>query len=735
MFSKLKWVATAAAIAMIPAATLAQPAAKPPEKPTAKAAAPKSVDEVIVTAAPTTEARVEIDRRSYDVTKSVQASTGTLADMLRTVPSVDVDTQGNVSLRGDQSVTIMIDGKPSGMFKGDARSSAVQNLPASQFERVEVITNPSAADSPEGTGGIINLVSKQGRRAGGSGSVRATENSRGQYGGGISATYNTSKLTLSGDLSGARRAPSIYAAQEDRRQTISPGVERTSRQVTSYNGLVNPLSARAAADYDIDPRRRVGAQLRSTIIKGGQEGHERLDVQENGVPVASTDRFTPDNAFRFIDQEISASFRRKLGDDQEWTGSARQERAAVRNGRDDRNVFSRPSASDQFAEQFNSLTTNTTGLKADYRNPLANSGELKIGYDGRIDRTFSELLYAQGSSPTGLVAVPGRNGAFSYRLDLNAAYVTLQHKFGDLTVLGGVRVEDSRTEVSTPGQSHVVSLLRPYPSLHLNYPLGGERKLSASYSRRVDRPLPAQLSPIISYGDPQNLYGGNPDLRPQETDSYELAYDARKGPNSIAATLFYRELHNAFTPTVRDIGGGVLLFSPANLGRVQRVGLSLAANRQLTPKLSLNISGDGYWTQIRVNSIGLGELQSAYVLGGRAGLTWTPTPNDFFQIDGRLFGKQLTAQGYVSPLGVLNLGYRRKLTPQLFVNVTAQNVLDSNHNRLVLKSPGLDFARRGESVGPTVAVTLTYNFGGGSANKPRDPALDFGGGGPPSATP
>jgi outer membrane receptor protein involved in Fe transport len=733
MFSKLKWVATAAAIAMIPAAGLAQPA-KPPQ-PAPKAAAPKSVEEVIVTAAPTTETKVEIDRRSYDVTKNVQASTGTLADMLRTVPSVDVDVQGNVSLRGDQSVTIMIDGKPSGMFKGDARSQAVQNLPASQFERVEVITNPSAADSPEGTGGIINLVSKQGRKAGGSGSVRLSETSRGQYGGSFSATYNTSKLTLSGDLGGARDAASAYYGQEDRSQTISPGVTRTSRQVSSYVGGANPLSARVAADYDIGPRTRVGAQLRTTSVHASTVGHEQLDAQDNGVPTLATDRSTGDNGFKFDDTELSTSFRRKLGDDQELTGSARQERTTVRSLRDDRNVISLPLAPDLFARQFISQTTNTTGAKLDYRNPLANSGELKFGYDGRIDDTASANLYGQGPMPTGLGVVPGRSGAFDYRLELNAAYITLQRKIGDLTVLGGVRVEDSRTEVSMPGERHVVSLLRPYPSLHISYPLGGERKLSASYSRRVDRPQPGQLSPLITYGDPQNLFSGNPELRPQETDSYELAYDARKGPNSIAATLFYRELHDAFTPTVRDIGGGVLLYRPANLGGVQRVGLSLAANRQLLRKLSLNISGDGYWTQIRVNSLGLGDLRSAYVVGGRGSLSWTPTPNDFFQVDGRLYGKQLTAQGYVSPLGVLNLGYRRKLTPQLFVNVTAQNILDSNHNRVVLTSPGLDLTRRGEGLGRTGTITLTYNFGGSGANKPRDPALDFGGGGPPSATP
>jgi outer membrane receptor protein involved in Fe transport len=135
-------------------------AAKPVDK-----AAPTAVEGVTVTS-DSTALRTSIDRRSYSVANDLTAKTGSIADALRNIPSVEVDVQGNVSLRGDPNVTIMIDGKPSGMFNGDGKADALQQMPADQIERVEVMTNPSAAYRPDGTAGIINLITKKTQQAG-----------------------------------------------------------------------------------------------------------------------------------------------------------------------------------------------------------------------------------------------------------------------------------------------------------------------------------------------------------------------------------------------------------------------------------------------------------------------------------------------------------------------------------------------------------------------------------------
>src|SRR4051794_17825489 len=179
----LWWEARLLALALALAATpaLAQTATQAPAKPPAKAKPPegKTVETLTVTGASPPDAESSIDRRSYTLGKDLQATTGSIADALRNLPSVDVDVQGNLSLRGDPNVTILVDGKPSPMFDGKGRADALQQLPADQIERVEVITNPSAALNPEGSGGVINLITKKSRGKGVTGSAYVTAGSAG----------------------------------------------------------------------------------------------------------------------------------------------------------------------------------------------------------------------------------------------------------------------------------------------------------------------------------------------------------------------------------------------------------------------------------------------------------------------------------------------------------------------------------------------------------------------------
>ena len=205
--TQLKTLLLAGVAVLAPATSaLAQPA-PPPSAPTTseprpprgpRPDTPTTVEGVTVTGQ-RPDLRTNIDRRSYSVANDLQATTGSIADALRNVPSVEIDVRGNVSLRGDPNVTILIDGKPSGMFEGEGRGDALQQMGADQIDRVEVMTNPSAAYRPDGSGGIINLVTKTSRRAGASGSVRANVGNDGRFNGGVGANWNSGKLGLSGD--------------------------------------------------------------------------------------------------------------------------------------------------------------------------------------------------------------------------------------------------------------------------------------------------------------------------------------------------------------------------------------------------------------------------------------------------------------------------------------------------------------------------------------------------------
>jgi outer membrane receptor protein involved in Fe transport len=711
-----------AACTLNPTAGLAQPATEPPEKPTIPAPA-KSVDEVVVIGQSQLQDRVEIDRRSYALGKNLQAQTGTVADLLRTIPSVDVDVQGNVSLRGDQNVTITVDGKPAGEFNGAARATAVQSLPADRYERVEVIANPSAAERAEGSAGIINLVTKQARKAGSSGSAKIGVGERGQAVAGVNASYNSANLSLTGDVNLRGRDPgSGKVVEEIAASQTSVG----SRTVDTYEGALSSAVGHLAADYDLDARTRIGARLQGVIARPRQTG-DVLGTAEDGGGGGTEVTRQIYNVPVSVDIRLAGlSLRRKLGDEQEFTADLRTTRSGVRsrNHQDDQSIP--PTAPALFDLSASTQVTDTTEFRADYKNPSLVNGEFKFGYDGAVTTSDLSKLFGAGPSPSVLAADPTRSGAFTYRLELNAAYATLQHGFGDLTVLAGLRLENSRTTTALSGGGawRESALLQAFPSLHLSYPLGGDRTLSASYSRRIDRPLPAQLSPLITFGDPHDLYGGNPDLKPQETDAFEAAYDARRGTSSIAVTAYYRDLHHAFAPVVLDQGGGAVLFTQENVGEARKAGVSLAASRQLTPTITLNTSADAYWMEVPVSALVAGGARSGYVEEVRGTLSWSPAAKDVFQVNGSLSGRTVTPQGSLGAIGLVNLGYRRKVAPALFLFITVQNLLDSNRQTSDYNLPTLRDHRVVDGVGRSALVTLTYTFGAG-VQKARGPAIDY----------
>ena len=194
---------------------------------------------------------------SYGIANDLQTTTGSISDALRNIPSVEVDLQGNVSLRGDPNVTILVDGKPSGLFKGASAGQALQALPADSIERVEVITNPSAEFSPEGSAGIINLITKKTRKAGDVrlGARRAWATS-GRRKAGVTGAYNSNKLTLTADVNGRydpQQRRGLDAAQDPRRPGPSCCSTRARRE-QQRPGHLDHWGARAGVDYDLDAR-------------------------------------------------------------------------------------------------------------------------------------------------------------------------------------------------------------------------------------------------------------------------------------------------------------------------------------------------------------------------------------------------------------------------------------------------------------------------------------------------
>jgi len=725
----------AAALAAPVAPAFAQPPAKPAPKPPAAAPvkpAGATVEGITVngTAPPV---RTSIDRKSYSVTSDLQATTGSISDALRNIPSVEVDLQGNVSLRGDQNVTIMIDGKPSGLFRGEGKGQALQSLPADQIERVEVITNPSAEFKPEGTAGIINLITKKTHKAGVTGSMRANIGTDSRGNGGISAAYASKQITLSGDAS--YRRDTFRQVFDDTRATFDPalGGFRSLSDVTRSRGKVDIVTGRTGLDFDPDAKTHAGAQLRYQGVDFHNSFVETVDrTLPSGAPDTSYLR-TGGISQRRRDVEGTASYSYKFGDDHEFSASATEEWQTDHRDRPALYRFSDPAVPNAYDENKVHNTFWRTEAKASYSTPLPGQAKLKLGYE--FDEDDNDYGNSGVRGPSAVLASPDPSltNLFNFDQTIHSVWTTYEKPFGDLTVLAGLRLEAVRIDLDQITQSVRASndYDRAYPSLHLAYKLTDAQQLTASASRRVQRPQPYDFNPFLQYLDPQNYRQGNPNLKPQQTDSYELGYQYRKNGTILLATAYYRDGKDAVNDVTRDLGAGAFLTTRANIGSFRTAGLELVANGRLPHRLSYNLSSNFLWNEIDGSGLGFGSSdRSGYSVSGRASLNWQATSKDFFQVSGFVNGRRLTPQGYAKPYGMLNLGYRHKLDERLSFVMTVQDAAKTFHDYRVIDTPALKDVVRAHGNFRGVYVGFSYAFGGG---RPKDPGFDFGqGGGPPS---
>jgi outer membrane receptor protein involved in Fe transport len=683
---------------------------------------PHDVEGVTVNgAAP--QMQTSIDRRSYSLAKDLQAQTGSLADALRNIPSVQVDLQGNLSLRGSPNVTVLVDGNPSGVFDGPSRSVSLQSIPASRFERVEIITNPSAEFSASGTA-IINLITKKAQGAGRTGGLRINAGDPGRVLAVVNGGYNSKALSLTGDLT--YRHNEAHTDVSDDRKAIDPvsGDTVDAAQVASSHQLSDAVFAHGAIDYDVTSKSRLSGSLRVNYLNTETKTANEFTTADALGPIQQFARPDHQNIEQFI-TEASGSWRRKFDDaGHELVVFARHQDYTFHLTRDAEDVFSTPPT----ARNFN--TTDYTGriiqseLKADYTQPMSDSSKLKLGFDFEDDDQRYNFMGEQGPAVGALSNDPLQSNLYLYKRDLLQGYATYERKFGDFSVLGGLRLQVDSLDLNqvTQGVTASPTDTHLFPSLHLAYKVSDTQTLSASYSRRITYPDATQLNPFQIFVGPLNFEAGNINLSHQITDSYEVGYQYTRRDTYYLATTYFRETDHTFTNVVQNIGDGVFLTTQENLNTSRSGGLELVAAGPLVPKVTYNLSTNIFWNEINAANLGFSGARSAYAISGQGNLNWQITARDFAQINGFVTSATLTPQGHTTPTGMLNLGFRHKLNDSVSILATVQDVLRTYHSELVLDTPAL--SQRVERSFDTRAFVLglTWSFGG---QRRSDPGFQF----------
>jgi outer membrane receptor protein involved in Fe transport len=661
------------------------------------------VQELVVTA-PQQEGRTSIERHSYSLKNDIQSSVGSIADALRNIPSVNVDMQGVISLRGSTSVTILVDGKPSTAFSGPDGAAALQQLPSNQFERVEVITTPSAAFRPDGSAGIINLISKSGRAPGRTGSGTLSHGSAGRVNASATTNLNGKSGGLTVGLSGSRQDQKLTAVDERSRTDGTP----TSEHRTISSGSSDLFNVRLGGNYDVDDRRRLSGDIRIRELDFRSKESAEFDSTGPGSELRrGRSRFESPN------RAASLTYRQKFsGDGHQLTGTLSHDYTRSDASRD--LVSSDPMTGAEIREGDASRDRREiTNLRLAYTRGTELFGDLEAGAEVYADRfsSRSSSLLRQGS--TGADALVQDADRFKYRRTSEAIYGVVERRFGDLTARAGLRVEYTHTVglqavgLRRSEQTYTYT----YPSLHLRYSLDDKSNLFSSYSRRVDRPSPDDLNPFRVYQDPFTAREGNADLEPAKTNSFEGGYEFRRDQTNFTATLYYRETYDVIFNYVRDLGDDVILASRANQGQGSSLGVELIYKRKLGRDVTLDTSGGLARNEISAPALGFDE-RSRTTVSGRANLTWQARPRDVLQASVTGVSRRLTVQGYREPSGALNFGYRHTFNPRLSGVITIQDALDTLRDRQVVVQPDFKDRVQRKYDGRAVFVGLSYSFGG-----------------------
>jgi outer membrane receptor protein involved in Fe transport len=514
--------------------------------------------------------RMELDKKVYDLSKDAMAKGSSVSDALQNVPSVEVDGEGNVSLRGNESVRILIDGKPSSLVGISDPAQALQSLPADMVERIEVVTNPSARFEAEGGAGIINIILKKGKMQGLNGSINVNGGIPVTAGASVNLNYRTGKWNLFTNLgyryAEREREGSSFTTRYDADRI--PRFEEMNNEGLRINNGYNLM---LGTEYYLDDRNTFS--ISGSYRNGKNENKADLtyiDYDSTMTPYANSirtenekeDDYSVEGTFNFKHEFLDPGHQFLV--DLRATYSEETENGQLR----EIGQFV-----DATERSFSSEYQNRVIISADYIYPFGEKGRFELGARGEMEGTLTEFKVDSlaGSEWINKDLFANRT---DYRQNVYAAYAQFGQGFGNFSYFAGLRMENSDIAVKSILNNSVTrkNYVDFFPSLFLNYELGNDNQLQASYSRRIRRPRGWDLIPFTSYSNNRNLFVGNPDLNPQYTDSYELSYVTKIGKLMVTPNVYYSNTQDNIQRYQSLNQEGIFITRPINVGTEERYG-------------------------------------------------------------------------------------------------------------------------------------------------------------------
>lgn len=702
--------------------------------------------------------RFELDKKVFSVDQNIAAAGASVSEALENIPSVEVDQEGNVSLRNSEAVEIWINGKPSGLT-AENRAQILQQMPAESIKEIELITNPSAKYSPEGTAGVINLVMKKDRKAGYFGSVQAGLDYA------LAAPWNLPPGANVGlNLNMNKGICDAYVNAGYRFHTGNGGNTSHRYGLTGVgSGSFNPETD----DYlthlyqkSNNDRRDHGLFLRAGFDLRLSE-HSSWGVSGFGMvsdPNAFRGTGMVDNQYLLTDA-MGTTLRdyHRLQNNRSWHpgGNVRTDYIFNYNKHNlhlsgafnyftwnQQNAYTQVEMGDTLSQwQQNGNADPFMEVKADYEWKPTKSSRLEAGYQMNMawrsttaDAGMGAPIVNEHGHYTTDQPLYAYWNDFLNREQTHALYLTYGNRFFEkLSVQVGLRGEFFQRHIESDSYDEAgarqtvgndTTYFQLYPSAYISYDFGHGHELQVNYTRRVDRPRGHQIDPRNDFSDSTNIRYGNPYLLPAYSNSFELNYLKQWERHTLSAGLFWRMQENIIQ-NVKFMDDNVMKNTFSNLGVRHELGAEVVGkNRLFGDLLQLTTSANLYWNTISESEYRRGDIY--VLLPAHQALSWSVRMNASFlftktftgQLSANYRSPRVLAQGQTTHSYSIDLGLRKTfLDRKLALAFNVRDILDSRSRRSITWGEGFYLQQQMRWHSRSVSLTLTYNFGNMKQNK------------------
>lgn len=673
----------------------------------------KTLDEVIVQAEKSSM-ELSLDKKVFNVGKDLANAGGTGNDILMNIPSVSVDPEGTVKLRGSDNVRILIDGKPSGLvsFKG---GSGLQQLQASMIERVEVITNPSARYEAEGMAGIINIVLKKDRNQGFNGSFEVITGHPVNYGSAANLNYRHRKINFFINYSIAyREQPGVGKQYQE---VDDQGVLKFTRQtnkgyVTGFNNNI-----RGGLDFFFSEKsiltgsylfRRSDASRVTNIRYDDYAGSEN-NLLSYTKRRQDEDEVEPNSEYSLI---YKRTFEQK---GHELTGEIKYlDNWESSNQLFTQNIFTPDDALDsaRVETSLNDESEKQFLVQIDYVKPIGKEGKFETGVRTSFRNMVNDYVVSARDAEGNFSPLPGLDNVFLYDENIHAVYGILGNKTKKFSYQAGLRAEwtDVKTTLEETNDINPRKYSNLFPSAHMTLDLPKENALQVSYSRRVRRPFYNDLSPFMTYSDNRNYFSGNPDLNPEFSNVFEVGHIKYFEAGTFSSSVYYRDTDGKIERirTV-DVTTNTATTLPQNLKSERAYGIEFTSGYSLFKWWKTDFNFNFFHSSIDGSNILDSYQVTTYSWFTRLTSRFTLPSGFDAQFRGNYEAPQKTAQGRRKSLYYIDLSFSKDvLKGRGTLNLNVLDVFNTRRMRSITEGPG--FYTEGNFQFRRRQINLTFSY-------------------------